>query len=143
MGDCLYVRTDAAASDDRPIGGERDVALALLGSGAARAGCDASHGHEVSAIVAPAQAPAPTQEPGASGPLLDTAGMRAMTAPLCDAAFAGYIGHALDGSRFTTFPVVPNADGAEAWLATGMRTICLVARSDGQWLDHPARGSGE
>jgi hypothetical protein len=69
--------------------------------------------------------------------------MRRLTAPLCDAAFAGYVGRPLGGSRFTTFPVVPDADGAEAWLNGGTRTVCLVARSDGHWMDHPARGSRE
>jgi hypothetical protein len=141
VGDCLYVRTDAAQGDDRPIGDEHDVALTLLAGGAERASCAVSHGHEVSAIVTPAVLPTPS--PGATPALLDATSIRAVTGPLCNAAFAGYVGHALDGSRYATFPVVPDAGGAAAWLNDGRRTICLVARADGQWMDHPARASGE
>jgi hypothetical protein len=141
IGDCLYVHTAAAQGGDRPIGEEREVTVALLAGDAELAGCGASHGHEVSAIVVPG-AP-PTHAPGEIGQALDVAEMRSMVAPLCEAAFAGYVGRPLAGSIYTTFPVVPDANGAEAWLNGGRRTVCLVARTDGQWLDHPARGSGE
>jgi len=140
VGDCLFVRVVASQSDARPVGEPHDVAGALLAGGAERAGCDASHGHEVSAIVVP---PVPSTAPGEVLPLLDHDQMEAATAPLCDAAFASYVGHALEGSRYVTFPVVPDTDGGAAWVADGRRTICVVARSDGQWMDHPAHASGE
>jgi putative regulator of septum formation len=140
VGDCLYVRAVADQSSDRPIGEPHDVAGALLAGEAERAACDASHGHEVSAVVVPALE---TLAPGATPTLLDHAQMQALTGPLCDAAFAAYVGHALSGSRYITFPVVPDTDAAAGWAAGGRRTVCLVARADGQWMDHPARGSGE
>jgi hypothetical protein len=141
VGDCIYVHTAAAQGSDRPIGEEREVTVALLAGDAELAGCGGSHGHEVSAIVVPE--PPPTGAPGVIGQALDAAAMRTMVAPLCEAAFAGYVGRPLAGSVYTTFPVVPDAKGAEAWLDGGRRTICLLARIDGQWLGHPARGSGE
>jgi hypothetical protein len=142
VGDCLYVPTAAAedAGNSRPIGEPAAVLRVVLTVGAERTTCTGSHGHEVSAIVAPTL---PTRGPGEMLGLLDEAAMRAMTAPLCDQAFAGYVGRPLALSRFVTFPVVPDVDGAEDWLNGGRRTVCLVARADGDWMDHPARGSGE
>lgn len=132
VGDCLYVPT-AAAKDPvstRPIGDAAAVELIVVAGGAQEAGCTASHGHEVSAIVT---------GPAASAPV-DRDAIHTLTRPLCEAAFPDYVGHPLAGSRFVTFPVVPEAP---VWTAAGRRTICLVARNDGQWMDHAARGSGE
>lgn len=140
VGDCLYVRAAASQSSDRPIGAPDDVAAALLAGGAERAACTASHGHEVSAIVVPALE---TLAPGVMPTVLDKAKMASLTQPLCAAAFGAYVGRSVEDSRYVTFPVVPDVEGAAAWVAGGRRTVCLVARSDGQWMDHPARGSGE
>ena len=142
VGNCLYVPTAAAldAGSARPIGEAAVVVSVLLTDGAERTACTASHGHEVSAIVTPAL---PTRAPGEMGELLDEAVMRAMTAPLCEQAFEAYVRRSLGESRYVTFPVVPGADGAAAWVRGGQRTVCLVARADGQWMDQPARGSGE
>jgi hypothetical protein len=132
VGDCLYVPT-AAAKDPistRPIGDAASVELIVVEGGAQEAGCTASHGHEVSAIVT---------GPDPSAPL-DRAAIHLLTGPLCEAAFPGYVGHALAGSRYVTFPVVPEASD---WIAGGRRTICLLARNDGLWMESPARGSGE
>lgn len=142
VGDCLYVPT-AAAQDStslRPVGEAGAVEEVLLTVGGQLTACTASHGHEVSAIVAPTL---PTHAPGQMPGLLDEAAKRRMTAPLCDQAFEGYIGRSRAESRYVTFPVVPGIEGAEAWLDGGRRTVCLVARADGVWMDHPARGSGE
>ena len=140
IGDCLFVRTAAAQDEVRPIGEPAVVSDTLLAGGVERAGCNASHGHEVSAIVVPAL---PSAAPGDIGTLLDRGEIQSLTAPLCDAAFEAFVGRPMAGSRFTTFPVAPDAEGAAAWVAGGRRTVCLVARSDGAWMDHPARGSGE
>jgi hypothetical protein len=138
VGDCLFVRTSASQADARPIGEVDEVSATLVAGGAERASCTASHGHEVSAIVV---GPAPSFVPGEIAPgTLDADAIRRVTQPLCDAAFAGYVGRPLAGSRYVTFPVAP---GPQAWIAEGGRTICLVARSDGEWMDHPARASGE
>jgi hypothetical protein len=146
VGDCLYVPTAAAldAGSARPIGDAAAVTGILLTSGAERTACSASHGHEVSAIVVPAPSTMPTLAPGElPGTLLEEATMRSITAPLCEQAFEAYVGLPLEESRYVTFPVVPGADGAEAWIDGGRRTVCLVARSDGQWMDHLARASNE
>ena len=145
VGDCLFVPTAAARDDasSRPIGEEPVVLDFLLTGGAERAACTASHGHEVSAIVTPTLPTVPTRAPGEMSNLLDEAAMRALTAPLCEDAFEAYVGRPLDESRYVTFPVVPGVDGAAAWIAGGRRTACLVARADCQWMDHPARESGE
>lgn len=139
VGDCLFVPT-AAAHDPvstRPIGEPAVVEGVVLDGGAERTACTASHGHEVAAIVI---RPEPSIVAGALPGLLDRDAVYRQTQPLCEAAFAGYVGRALAGSAYVTFPVVPEPD---AWLAGGRRTICLVAREDGQWLDHPARASAE
>jgi hypothetical protein len=139
IGDCLYVPTDAAKdpTTTRPIGEPGAVEDVIIRQGAEEAGCTASHGHEVSAIVT---ATVPTAGPAGSSESLDRDAIRRITRPLCEAAFAGYVGHALAGSAFTTFPLAPEP---AAWLAEGGRTVCLVARVDGGWMDQPARGSGE
>ena len=63
--------------------------------------------------------------------------MRAEAKDACEAAFAAYVGQALDVSRYETFAVVPTS------FDTTADVVCLVARADGQWMDHPARASGE
>ena len=131
VGDCLYVRTSASAFTARPIGGPDEVGAALLAGGAERAGCAASHGHEVSARVeVPASTPVAS---GAPVPSTVLAGAKAA----CEAAFAGYVGLALADSRYETFAVMTTSSGNTA------DVVCLVARRDGEWMDHPARGSGE
>lgn len=52
----------------------------------------------------------------------------------------GYVGRPLEGSRYSVFAAVPEPTAGGPSPALG---ICLVARADGQWMDHPARGSGE
>lgn len=139
VGDCLYVPTAAALdpTSTRPIGDAAAVELIVVAGVAQKAGCTASHGHEVSAIVT---GPEPSPRGTGIGTLFDRDAIHRLARPLCESAFAAYVGRALDGSAFVTFPVVP--DAAE-WVAGGRRTICLVARNDGTWMDHPARGSGE
>jgi hypothetical protein len=138
-GDCLYVPTAAALDPTatRPIGAEADVELLVVGGEAQKAACTASHGHEVSAILIGSD---PGPRASGIGTVFDRDAVHRLMQPLCEAAFADYVGHSLDGSPFVTFAAVPEAP---AWIAGGRRTICLVARDDGQWMDHPARGSGE
>jgi hypothetical protein len=139
VGDCLYVPTAAALDPTatRPIGAEGDVELLVMGGGAQKAGCGASHGHEVSAILT---GPEPGPRASGIGTAFDRDAIHRLMQPLCEAAFEGYVGRPLQGSALVTFPVVPEAP---AWLAGARRTICLVARNDGTWMDHPAQGSGE
>jgi uncharacterized RmlC-like cupin family protein len=124
VGDCLYIPTGTPADDVRPIGDERSVTQTLFGDGAQQAGCDASHGHEVSAIV----------DFAAVGYVFAEAEVR------CGQVFEAFVGHPLAGSIYATFAAVPSD---QQQLAGATRAICLVARSDGHWMDHPARGSGE
>ena len=139
VGDCLYIPTESALdpSSTRPIGDAGAVELVVVEGGAQQAGCTASHGHEVAAILTGPEASA---RGDGIGTLLDRDAINRLTQPLCEAAFAGYVGRALADSAFVTFPVVPEP---QAWVQGGRQTVCLVARADGQWMDHPARGSGE
>lgn len=139
VGDCLYVPTAAALdpTSSRPIGEAAAVEQVVVAGGAQKAGCTASHGHEVSAIVT---GPDPGPVRTGIGALFDRDAIHRLVQPLCEAAFADYVGHSLDGSAFVTFPVVPEAP---EWIAGGRRTLCLVARRGGTWMDHPARGSGQ
>lgn len=139
VGDCLYIPT-AAAQDPlslRPIGEAPAVEEVLITAGAEEAACTASHGHEVAAIVV---LPDPSRATGEIGQLFDRDAIRRQAQPLCDAAVEAYLGHALADSTFVAFPVAPEP---KAWVDGGRQTVCLVARRDGQWMDHPARGSGE
>jgi hypothetical protein len=124
VGDCLFVRTGFDEPDDQPIGVERNVVEALLAGRAERAACDASHGHEVSAIVELTLFDSPSTEAQAT----------------CADEFAGYVGRPATESVYVTLAALPSP-AAQAGGAT--RAICLVARADGQWMDHPARNSGE
>jgi hypothetical protein len=140
VGDCLYVPTAAARdpSSTRPIGEAAPVEEVVVAGGAQRTPCNASHGHEVSAVLT---GPEPTARPiGEIGTRFDRDAIHRLMQPLCEAAFAGYVGGDLAGSAYVTFPVA--SEDAE-WVADGRRTVCLVARSDGQWMDGPARSSGE
>jgi len=140
VGDCLYVPTAAARdpSTTRPIGEAAPVEEVVVAGGAQRTGCTASHGHEVSAILT---GPEPTARPiGEIGTLFDRDAIHRLMQPLCEAAFAAYVGRDRAGSVYVTFPVVPEVT---AWIAEARSTVCLVARSDGRWMDHPARGSRE
>ena len=134
VGDCLYVRTPNSMDvgpGARPIGDQTTVEAVLMGGGAEQASCTASHGHEVSALVeVPAVPPVPS---GVS--VLPTVRAEAETA--CQAAFQGYVGHPLSSSNYETFAALPATSEAVA------DAVCLVARRDGQWMNHPARGSGE
>lgn len=139
VGDCLYVPTASARdpSSTRPIGEAAPVEEVIVAGGAQRTDCTASHGHEVAAVVT---APEPSRAPGEIGTAFDLDAIHRLTQPSCDAAFAAYVGRELAGSRYVTFPVAPSP---EAWVAEGRRTVCLVARRDGQWMDRAARGSAE
>lgn len=139
VGDCLYIATDAALDPTatRPIGDEAAVELVLVAGGAQEAGCTASHGHEVLAILT---GPEPSPRASGIGTEFDRNAIHRLMQPLCEAAFAAYVGHDLAGSAYGTFAAVPEAP---QWIAGGRRTICLVARNDGIWMDHPARGSGQ
>jgi hypothetical protein len=139
VGECLYVPTDAAKdpTTSRPIGEPGVVEDVIVRLGAERAECTASHGHEVSAIVT---GPEPSPRETGIGTRFDRDAIHRLMQPACDAAFAGYVGRPLAGSVYVTFPAVPEAP---EWIADGRRTVCLVARADGQWMGHPAHGSGE
>ena len=104
----------------------------LLGGGAEQAPCNGSHDHEMSAIVDLA--------PMVSDDTPSQEALAQYAAGVCRDAFPGYVGRAVDSPMYETFAAVPTADG---WAAGSHTGICLVARRDGQWMTHPARGSGE
>jgi hypothetical protein len=133
VGECLYARTSASTAvgaGGRPIGDPSEVEAVIDSGGAEYAGCGASHGHEVSAIV----------ELAPFGPAsIGRAELRAAVQARCDAAFEGYVGRPADGSEFETFAVLPS----DAQIADGATVAaCLIARRDGQWLAGQARDSG-
>ena len=135
LGDCLFIRTASARSYlpvEFPIGSAPEVQRALAAGEAERTDCDASHGHEVSAVV--------TLEglPGAAYPEDGTLADSVM--PTCEAAFAEFVGRAREGSAYDTVAVVPSRSG---WTGGERRAVCLVFGRDGRFLDHQARGSGE
>jgi hypothetical protein len=123
VGDCLFVRA-TVAQPERPIGDQADVVKAVVAGSMEKAACDASHGHEVSRVV----------------DLTTLGDPQADSEAACSRAFEAYVGHAEAASRFVTFAAVPTPPEQAAGATLG---ICLVARGDGQWMDHPARGSGE
>ena len=130
VGDCLFVRTAANSDlgpDARPIGDPASVGASLMSGGADQAGCGGSHGHEVSAVIDLTERPATSPSSSA----LDIA---------CDGVFESYVGRALGSSMYETYAVVP---GTTQWDAGIHRAVCLVARADGQWMSHAARGSDE
>ncbi len=130
-GDCIYVRTAAAAQTGpgaRPIGDAGEVETVIDKGTAVRAACGLSHSHEVSATV-----PISTS-------ITDPAVAREAVQERCDAEFDAFVHHPLAGSAYITFAVVPTSEQ----LATGSKLgLCLVARTDGQWLTSPAKNSGE
>jgi hypothetical protein len=140
VGDCLYVRTSAVmqtGAGARPIGEPGEVETVLDADQAEHAPCDQSHGHEVVAVVTfPLPTPASPGSMPVAPPPSET---RALVQPRCEDAFPAYVGHALAGSRYVVFSVVPFASSP----LNGTLGVCLLARADGQWMSKPARGSGE
>ena len=138
VGDCLYIRTPSSMDmgpDARPIGDVTTVEGVLMGGGAEQAGCRTSHGHEVAAIV-----PVPGTRPPLPSGVSIVPTLRAEVQASCDAAFAGYVGRPEAGSIYETFAALPDE---AAILGGAQPAICLIARRDGQWMSHPARGSDE
>jgi hypothetical protein len=124
VGDCLFVRTAAAQDETAPIGGPSVVTAALFEGRAERTSCNASHGHEVSAVVDLRTLDYPLPE----------------TRARCVEAFQPYVGRAAGGSIYMTFAALATPEQQQAGAYLG---ICLVARADGSWVDHAARGSGK
>jgi hypothetical protein len=100
------------------------VVTAVLAGDVERASCASSHGHEVSDVIDLRSLADPAVAPQAR----------------CEATFEAYVGRARSGSIYETFAATPDAD---AQAAGANRAFCLIARTDGQWMDHPARGSSE
>jgi len=134
-GDCLYVHALDADTDNptgRPIGSDGAVISALFRGGAERAGCDASHSHEVAdawVLDDPLVAAYPGQ-----GELTRREQAR------CEAAFEAYVGRPTDGSTLAlTVAVPPPAEWED-----GLRVaVCLVGNRDGSFLSGHAAGSGQ
>ena len=133
-GDCLYIRSadaELVGQRGRPIGSEGGVLLALFEQSAERAGCDASHSHEV--------ADAWQLEGVAGAPYPGLRQLAAGQQARCEAAFEAHVGRPADGSTLQLSTGVPTE---RAWEA-GIRTaVCLVANADGTFLSGPAGGSG-
>lgn len=130
VGDCLYI-PNPTANKDTPgvptIGQPSDVADQLLGQGAERASCTASHGHEVLRAWSYAE-PAGVAYPGAS-----------RLAATCDAGFPGFIGHPIEGSEFAISLAAPTQPQWDRGARIG---VCLVNRADGKFMTFQAQGSG-
>ena len=130
-GDCVFLRIPGStdvASDVSPVA-TTTRQLTLVASSEA-ASCSLSHSHEISTTVA---LPDAEQYPGWAA--LAESGQDG-----CDAAFAAFVGRALDDSRYGTAIWVPPAD---AWDAGDRDGICVVFNKDATFLDHRAAGSGE
>lgn len=132
-GDCIYVlapdRGDSGSG--RPAGTTNSVLQELYRSGAERAPCDGSHGHEVAdtwRLEGAAFAPYP-------GPSQWLGEVR----PRCEAAFVAYVGHPVEGSSLELLLAMPPQD---AWDNGTRQAACLVGNRDGTFLAGPAKGSG-
>lgn len=132
-GDCLYIRAADADTDPgggRPIGSDAAAVDALFRSGAERAGCDASHSHEVAeawVLDDPLVAPYPGQ-----------AALTGREQARCEAAFERHVGRASAGSTLALTVAVP-PEGA--WDEGARVGACLVSARDGTFLQQPAAGS--
>jgi len=127
VGDCLFIRTSAANAigpGARPIGESPEAADVLMRGGAEQVDCLSSHGHEVSAVLDLREHEYTPTEASAA----------------CDAALEPYVGRQPTRSRYVTFAALPTSAAPAGGPQVG---ICLVARADGEWMDHPARGGRE
>ena len=132
VGDCIYLRPpgiEDLAADAAQVASTVDQLETF--SSAERAACNLSHSHEVSAAFTTGAAG--DAYPGFTA-LLDRYRAR------CPEAFAGYVGHPEEGSRFATAVAVPSVD---TWKDGQRYGLCLVFNTDRSFLDHQARGSGE
>ena len=132
VGDCIYLRPpgiEDLAADAAQVASTVDQLETF--SSAERAACNLSHSHEVSAAFTTGAAG--DAYPGFTA-LLDRYRVR------CPEAFAGYVGHPEEGSRFATAVAVPSVD---TWKDGQRYGLCLVFNTDRSFLDHQARGSGE
>ncbi len=133
VGVCLHVPTSANAdvAAVRPIGEALEVSDVLATQGAAIAPCNSSHSHEVAAVFTDADGQG-TASPGESA-------LQGRHVAECSAAFASYIGHAVDMSAFSLTIVVQREAG---WQDGRRAGACLVSDSAGQYLMAPAKGAG-
>jgi hypothetical protein len=131
-GTCLHVPTSANSDVTavRPIGEAVEVGDVLASQGAAIAPCGSSHSHEVAAVFTDADA-AGTAFPGEGA-------LQGRHLAECNAAFASYVGHAVDMSAFSLTIVVQRVTG---WQAGRRAGACLVSDSAGQFLTAPAKGA--
>jgi hypothetical protein len=122
-GDCLFVRA-GDPDDGRPIGTASAVRAALLESGAERAGCHLSHGHEVAAVVGLATGPWPGE-----------AALAAVAEPACQGAFAAHVAAHVaarsDAGAVALQTVVPDE---ARWLEGAHHAVCLAHRRDGEFF---------
>lgn len=130
-GDCVYIHAadaEPGVPGARQTGSDGGVVAALYAEGAERAGCDASHGHEVIAtLVAPESQGTPY--PGATA-------LAAAHAAACDAAFADRVGGTAADQGLAMIVAVPPPGSWD----DGQRTVvCLAGRADGQFLSGPLR----
>jgi hypothetical protein len=118
-GDCLFVRA-GDPDDGRPIGTASAVRAALLESGAERAACHLSHGHEVAAVV-----------DLATGPWPGEAALAAVAEPACERAFAAHVATRSDGVATELQTIVPDE---ARWLEGARHAVCLALRRDGAFF---------
>lgn len=133
-GMCIHVPTSANGDPGAPmpIGVSGEVTGVLAYQGAVMAPCDSSHSHEVAGVFT---------APGAVGaPYPGPAVLIEQARPTCEAAFASYVGHPLDGSIFELTIAVPSSD---TWAQARRAGACLVSRADGQFMTAKAGGSGK
>jgi hypothetical protein len=132
-GDCLYIHAadaDTGNTGGRPIGSDGAVVSSLFLGGAERAGCDASHSHEVAdawVLGNPPDAAYPGQ-----GELTRREEAR------CEAAFEAYVGRASEGSSLALTVAVPPPG---SWEDGSRVAVCLVRNRDGSFLSGHAAGS--
>jgi hypothetical protein len=131
-GDCLYVPVPSQDLAGGPaIGIDSEIRAQLLSTGAERASCTMSHGHEVAGVLRVVGEPL--------APFPGTAALEGPAAGACLADATSYLGRDVAGSPYSILVVMPD----EARWMEGLRTgVCLVHRTDGRFMDRPARAGG-
>jgi len=127
VGECLDIRVEGVPPDK--VASDEAVRDATVLGDARRVPCNQPHSHEV----------AQTTGLDVGDDYRGDDALIRISGPACEAGFADYVGHDLQGSTLGLVIVVPDP---VRWQANVRRAVCLIRRNDGQYATATLRHSG-
>jgi hypothetical protein len=127
VGECLDVRVEGVPPDR--VANDDAVRGAVLLGDAQRVACSGPHSHEV----------AETTGFDVGDAYRGEETLILLARPACEAGFATYVGHDVEGSALGLNIVAPDQGH---WQRNDRRAVCLIRRNDGTYATGRLRDSG-